>query len=139
MGLTKRVLVFWSVLAISFFPATMVMAEDFTQIPVKGRVTMVDLGAKKCIPCKMMAPILVKLEVAYEDRAAIVFIDVWENREQAPRFKVRAIPTQIFFDEQGKEVFRHVGFFDERSIVEQLSQMGVEKPGSLGQSVNQGS
>ena len=118
---------------------TNVLAEDFTQIPVKGRVTMVDLGAKKCIPCKMMAPILVKLEAAYEGHAAIVFIDVWENREQAPRFKVRAIPTQIFFDELGKEVFRHVGFFDERSIIEQLIQMGIDPPGSLGQSLNQGS
>ena len=94
---------------------------------------MVDLGAKKCVPCKMMAPILEKLETAYEGRAAIVFIDVWENREQGARFKIRAIPTQIFFDEQGQEVFRHVGFLDEKSIVDQLTQMGVEKPASLGQ------
>ncbi len=112
---------------------TGVFAGDFSQFPVKGMVTMVDLGAKKCIPCKMMAPILEKLEPAYEGKAAIVFIDVWENREQAPRFKIRAIPTQIFFDKQGKEVFRHVGFLDEKSIVEQLTQMGVDKPGSLSQ------
>jgi thioredoxin 1 len=108
--------------------APVVFAEDFSNVPVKGMVTMLDLGAKKCVPCKMMAPIMVKLEKAYAEKAAIVFIDVWENREQAPRFKVRAIPTQIFFDAQGKEVFRHVGFFDEKSIVAQLTKMGVEKP-----------
>lgn len=136
--LTKAGFRVWMIIFILSL-TTCVFAEDFTQIPVKGRVTMVDLGAKKCIPCKMMAPIMVKLEAAYEGRAAIVFIDVWENREQGPRFKVHAIPTQIFFDEQGKEVFRHVGFFDEHSIIEQLSQMGVEEPESLGQSVNQGS
>ena len=113
--------------------AQIVFAEDFSNVPVKGMVTMVDLGAKKCVPCKMMAPIMVKLETAYEGKAAIVFIDVWENREQAPRFKVRAIPTQIFFDAQGKEVFRHVGFFDEKSIVEQLTRMGVAKPAPEGQ------
>ena len=113
--------------------ASAVFAEDFSGVPVKGMVTMVDLGAKKCIPCKMMAPIMVKLEKAYTEKAAIVFIDVWENREQAPRFKVRAIPTQIFFDAQGKEVFRHVGFFDEKSIVEQLTRMGVAKPAPEGQ------
>ncbi len=113
--------------------ASVVFAEDFSNVPVKDMVTMVDLGAKKCIPCKMMAPIMVKLETAYEGKAAIVFIDVWENREQAPRFKVRAIPTQIFFDAQGKEVFRHVGFFDEKSIVEQLTRMGVAKPAPEGQ------
>ena len=108
--------------------AHMGYAGDFSKIPTKGRVTMVDLGAKKCIPCKMMAPILVKLEKAYEGKADIVFIDVWENRDQAPRFKIRAIPTQIFFNEKGEEVFRHQGFLDEKSIVKQMTRMGVEPP-----------
>jgi thioredoxin 1 len=76
----------------------------------------------------MMAPILVKLEKAYEGKAKIVFIDVWENRQPAQRFKIRAIPTQIFFNEQGKEVYRHVGFLDEQSIVDQLTKMGVATP-----------
>ena len=105
-----------------------VYAQDFSKIPEKGTVTMVDLGAKKCIPCKMMAPIMAKLEKAYSGRADIVFIDVWENRNQAPRFKIRAIPTQIFFNEKGEEVWRHVGFLDEKAIVDQLTKMGVEKP-----------
>jgi thioredoxin 1 len=103
-------------------------ARDFSKIPEKGMVTMLDLGAKKCIPCKMMAPILVKLEKAYQGKADIVFIDVWENREQAPRFKVQRIPTQIFFNEKGEEIFRHVGPLDEKAIIEQLTKMGVGKP-----------
>ena len=89
---------------------------------------MVDLGAKKCIPCKMMAPIMEKLEKAYEGKAHIVFIDVWENRDQAPRFGIRAIPTQVFFNENGEEVWRHEGFLEEKSIVDRLTEMGVEKP-----------
>lgn len=128
MGLDKFHMSFWSVVFAVVFPFTAVLAEDFSNLPVKGMVTMVDLGAKKCVPCKMMAPILVKLEKAYEGKAAVVFIDVWENREQGQKFKIRAIPTQIFFDEQGKEVFRHVGYFDEKSIVEQMSKMGVAAP-----------
>ena len=100
---------------------------EFGNVPVKGMVTMIDLGAKKCIPCKMMAPILEKMEKNYRGRAAIVFIDVWENRGQAGRFGIRAIPTQIFFDKDGKEVYRHVGFMGETAIVEQLKKMGVEK------------
>ena len=87
---------------------------------------MIDLGAKSCIPCKMMAPIITKLEKKYDGRAAIVFIDVWKNRDQAKRFRIRAIPTQIFFDKEGKEIFRHVGFMSEKAIVEQLKKMGVE-------------
>jgi len=103
-------------------------AEDYLNIPINGRVTMIDLGAKKCVPCKMMAPILVKLEKVYKGTADIVFIDVWENKQSAQRFKIRAIPTQIFFNEQGEEVYRHVGFLDEKSIVEQMTKMGVQKP-----------
>ena len=102
-----------------------IFAQDFSKFPVMGVVTMIDLGAKKCVPCKMMAPILAKLEKAYEGKADIVFIDVWENRQQAQRFKIRAIPTQIFYNEQGEEVYRHLGFLDEKSIVKQLTKMGV--------------
>ena len=111
-----------------FFFASLALAQDFSKVPEKGTVTMIDLGAHKCIPCKMMAPIIETLQQAYDGKAKIVFIDVWENRDQAPRFKIRAIPTQIFFDQNGEEVFRHVGFLDEKSIVEQLTQMGVGKP-----------
>ena len=110
-----------------FFSISLVYAQDFSRVPAKGKVTMLDLGAKKCIPCKMMAPIMAKLGKAYEGKADIVFIDVWENRDQAPRFKIKAIPTQIFFNEKGEEVYRHVGFLDEKSIVDQLTKMGVVK------------
>lgn len=102
--------------------------KDYSQFPEKGMITMIDLGAKKCIPCKMMAPILVKLEKAYEGKANIVFIDVRKHQDQAKRFGIRAIPTQIFFDKSGKEVFRHLGFYDEQSIVSQLTKMGVPAP-----------
>ena len=96
------------------------------QVPVKGMVTMVDLGATECIPCKAMAPILTKLKAVYSGRAAVIFIDVWKNPEQAPKFGIRAIPTQIFYDTSGKEVSRHIGFMSEAAIVEQLSKMGVK-------------
>ena len=107
-------------------PATKADVEKFSDVPVKGMVTMIDLGAKKCIPCKMMAPILAKMEKQYEGKAAIVFIDVWKHNEQAKRFGIRAIPTQIFYNETGNEVYRHVGFMDEKAIINQLKKMGVE-------------
>ena len=104
-----------------------VRADEFKNLPVKGMVTMIDLGAKKCIPCKMMAPILEKMEKVYKEKAAVIFIDVWEHREQAQRFGIRAIPTQIFFDKNGKEVYRHRGFMSEKAIIAQLETMGVKK------------
>ena len=100
----------------------------FDQLPVKGMVTMIDLGATECIPCKMMAPVMQKVEADYQDKAVIAFIDVWKNREQAPKYNIRAIPTQIFFDPSGKEVFRHQGFMSEKDIVAQLTKMGVTLP-----------
>ena len=98
---------------------------EVREVPVKGMVTMLDLGADSCIPCKMMSPILTKMEKRYDGKAAIIFIDVWKHRDQAKRFGVRAIPTQIFFDKEGKEMYRHVGFMGEAAIVEQLKKMGI--------------
>ena len=106
--------------------ASIADAEKFSNVPVKGMVTMIDLGADKCVPCKMMAPIMAKLEKVYEGRAAIVFIDVWKHNEQAGRFGIRAIPTQIFYNEKGREVYRHVGFMGEKAIVDQLKKMGID-------------
>ena len=95
-------------------------------VPVKGMVTMIDLGANSCVPCKMMAPILEKLEKEYKGKATIVVIDVWKDPSQSKKYGIRAIPTQIFYDKEGKEVYRHVGFMSENAIVTQLKNLGVQ-------------
>lgn len=94
-------------------------------VPVPGKVTMVDLGAHKCIPCKMMAPVIKEVSAEYDGRAAVIFIDVWENREVPALFKISTIPTQIFYDAYGKEVYRHEGFMDKVSIVNIFKKLGV--------------
>ena len=101
-------------------------AEQIPQVPVPGKVTLVDLGAKECIPCKMMAPIMEELEKEYEGRAAVIFIDVWKNPKSGPQFGLRVIPTQIFYDDKGKEVTRHEGFLDKQSIVKMFKDLGVK-------------
>ncbi len=101
-------------------------SEAVQDIPVKGMVTMVDLGAHECIPCKMMEPVLKEVQKEYEGRAAIIFIDVWKDRQAAPKFGIRVIPTQIFYDKEGREVFRHEGFLDKKSIVHVLTKLGVQ-------------
>ncbi|MDP3284728.1 MAG: thioredoxin domain-containing protein [Desulfobacterales bacterium] len=106
-----------------FLLSTAAFAEN---IPAKGTVTMIDLGAKSCIPCKMMAPILDKMEKEYAGKAVVHFYDVWEDREPAVRFGIRVIPTQIFFNTEAREVYRHEGFMSESEIVRQLTQMGVK-------------
>lgn len=85
-----------------------------------GKPTVIDLGARTCIPCKKMAPILEGLSAEYRGRASVLFIDVHENQAAAERFKVRMIPTQIFFDGKGQEVSRHIGFMEKADIVKLL-------------------
>lgn len=92
---------------------------------LSGRVTMIDLGATECVPCKMMAPIMEELKEEYKGKADIIFIDVWKDPPQAKKFGIQAIPTQIFFDESGTEAFRHIGFMDKKQIVEILAKLGV--------------
>lgn len=100
--------------------------EPLPEVPVKGMVTMLDLGAHKCIPCKMMAPIIEQLKKEYDGRAAILFIDVWQNPNEARKYGIQAIPTQIFYDNRGNEVFRHQGFLDKKRIVKLLEKLGVK-------------
>lgn len=101
-------------------------AAGSKNLPVMGTVTMVDLGAASCIPCKMMAPILERLEKRYKGKAVIAFVDLRYDQEAARRFGIRAIPTQIFYDRNGREITRHIGFMSEEAIVAQLKAMGVK-------------
>jgi len=92
----------------------------------KGLPRLVDLGADKCIPCKMMAPILEELKKEYEGRLIVEFIDVWKNPDEAPKYGIKLIPTQIFFDASGKELFRHEGFFSREDILSKWKEFGVD-------------
>jgi thioredoxin 1 len=87
---------------------------------------LVDLGAGKCIPCKQMKPILDELTRDYADQFDTVFIDVWKNREEGPKYGIRIIPTQIFFDASGKERFRHEGFMAKKDILAKWRELGVK-------------
>jgi thioredoxin 1 len=90
---------------------------------------MVDLGAGKCIPCKMMKPILDDLKANYADRFITEFIDVWENPDEGKKYGIEMIPTQIFYDAEGKERFRHVGFFGKEDILGKWKELGVDVSG----------
>jgi len=92
----------------------------------KALPRLVDLGADKCIPCKMMAPLLVELRSEYEGSLKVEFIDVWKNPDEAPKYGIKLIPTQIFFDASGKELFRHEGFYSKEDILAKWKEFGVE-------------
>lgn len=87
---------------------------------------LLDLGADKCIPCKMMAPILEGLKKDYAGKFDVEFIDVWKNPAAGEQYKIEMIPTQIFYDAQGKEQFRHTGFFGKEDILGKWKELGVD-------------
>jgi len=87
---------------------------------------LVDLGADKCIPCKMMAPILEEMKKDYAGTINVEFIDVWKNPDEAKKYNINIIPTQIFYDALGKELFRHEGFFSKEDILNKWKEFGVE-------------
>jgi thioredoxin 1 len=100
---------------------------------------LVDLGAGKCIPCKMMAPILQELKKEYAGRMNVEFIDVWVNPDAGKPYGIEVIPTQIFFDSSGKELFRHIGFFSKDDILAKWKELGVDLTGKSSPGTSPGS
>ena len=91
------------------------------------KVTFVELGSINCIPCRMMQPIMREIEKEYKDQVKVVFHDVWtlKGRPYAVKYRIRVIPTQVFLDKDGKEYFRHEGFFPKDELVKILKKKGV--------------
>jgi len=91
-----------------------------------GKPSMIDFGSEGCRPCQMMEPILEKLTEQHQGKANILFVHVGKEQILAARYGIRSIPTQVFFDKNGKEVLRHVGFFPQDEIERKLTEMGVK-------------
>lgn len=124
---------FSAALAITMMLASFACAElpsakeaAVSQALASGKPTIIDLGARTCIPCKKMAPILESLAKEYRGRANVLFIDIYEDQAAAEKFRVRMIPTQILFNQQGKEIDRHMGFMDKADLIKGLKAAGLK-------------
>jgi thioredoxin 1 len=93
------------------------------------QVTFVELGSKRCIPCKMMQPVMESIEKDYAGKVKVIFYDVWteEGKPYGQKYGIQAIPTQVFLDKDGNEFYRHTGFLAENLIVDLLEKQGVTK------------
>lgn len=118
---------FQLVLIIALFIGGNAFAKKQT-VKVPQLPCMIELGSEKCRPCKMMAPIIEELKKEYKGILYIKFIDVWkkENLPQAQKYKIKSIPTQIFLDEKGKELWRHVGFISKKDILKKWKSLGYD-------------
>lgn len=93
----------------------------------KYKVTFIELGSVKCLPCQMMQSVMKSIETKYSRDVRVDFHDVWTDagKPWGVKYGIESIPTQIFLDETGKEYFRHVGFFAEAELVKVLEMKGV--------------
>jgi len=94
----------------------------------KYEIIFVELGSVKCIPCRMMQPVMERLERNFTGKVKVVFHDVWtkEGKPYAKQYRIRAIPTQVFLDRDGKEIYRHTGFLPYEEILKLLKRLSVE-------------
>jgi thioredoxin 1 len=92
------------------------------------KVTFIELGSVKCIPCQKMQVVMKSVEEKYGDQVKVVFYDVWtpEGKPFADTYKINVIPTQVFLDKDGKEYARHEGYFPEEELVKVLNEQGVQ-------------
>ena len=107
-------------------PADAAKEKPAEAASAKALPKLVDLGADKCIPCRKMAPILEELKKDYAGKFDVVFIDVWKSGSEAKKYDISLIPTQIFFNADGKELFRHEGFFPKDDILAKWKELGVD-------------
>lgn len=90
-------------------------------------VTFVEIGAARCIPCKAMQPIMKAVEEEYKGQVKVIFHDVWtpQGKADAMKYNIRMIPTQVFLDKDGKEYYRHEGYFPKEDLVKIIKMQGV--------------
>ncbi len=100
--------------------------DEIRQALDSGHPTVIDLGARYCISCKKMAPILESLANTYRGKASVLFVDADSDLKTALTMGLRMMPTQVFFDARGQEVKRHIGFMEETALIQELKALGVE-------------
>ena len=93
----------------------------------RPQVTFVELGSVKCVPCRQMQPVMKAIEKKYGSQVSVLFYDVWKSEQSAyaEKYGIRLIPTQVFLDKDGKEFYRHEGFFPEAEIDKLLRKRGL--------------
>jgi len=132
--MNKRQFVLVGLIAVSMIPGTVMgqskANQSATQLKTKNEkplVTVVELGSVKCVPCRQMQPVMKAIEEKYKDQVKVVFYDVWkaDQAKYAQTFGIRVIPTQVFLDKNGKEFFRHEGFYPEMEIHNLLQKRGL--------------
>jgi thioredoxin 1 len=94
-----------------------------SQPPAPVRPILYDFGSGRCYSCQQMEKILQAVKNRYGSQVDIRLIYVEKDQDLARQYKVMLIPTQVFVDASGKEVFRHMGLFPQAELVKKLQEL----------------
>ena len=107
---------------ITIFLILYLTLSNFAQTP---KVTFIEIGSTTCIPCKKMQPIMKSIEKKYKEQIKVIFYDTNKEKNKSKEYGVKLIPTQIFLDANGKEFYRHEGYYPEAEIDKILKNKGL--------------
>lgn len=88
----------------------------------QGRPTVIEFGASACASCRDMKVVLADLRKSHGTQIGIAEIDLIQQRDAIREYRIHVMPTQVFFDAQGREIGRHIGVIDGAGI---LARLGV--------------
>lgn len=76
-------------------------------------LTFLEFGSTGCPACKRMESVLDEVRVKYPEKVNVVFKNILkpENQLLMKYYGIVVIPTQVLLDKEGKEFFRHLGFY----------------------------
>ncbi len=95
--------------------------------PAQGKPALYDFGRSMCIPCKEMEKILGSIKGKYGNQIEVRLVMAEKDEGLFKQYKIMLIPTQVFLDASGKEVFRHVGLYPENELVAKLKELNFIK------------
>jgi thioredoxin 1 len=107
-------------------PAMSAAAPASRAVAAAAKPRLLELGSMRCQACLEMAKVLDALRASQGAKLQVDFIDVFEQPEAGDRYKISLIPTQILYDNAGKEIFRHTGYFAHNDILAKFRELGVK-------------
>ena len=119
--------------ATAHFPETITTPTLEAQHPQKQKLwTLKEFGSNRCIPCRKMKPLLAEIANEYKGVLKVEVLEINDHLEEAKKYGITLIPTQVLFDPKGNVQWKHVGFIPKEDLESVLHEKGVKRPEKQG-------